>query len=117
MGPFEITRHGFTPEIVEILEGHFGDYASDILASSPILGYLNTKTKAANRGSKARGSFANHYALYVVVEDYIQKGFFDGTADTRPTPNMKALVFPIYFGGNARCHSVLGYRITHSTRD
>ena len=82
MGPVEITRHGFTPEIVEILEGHFGDYASDILASSPILGYLNTKTKAANRGSKARGSFANHYALYVVVEDYIQKGFFDGTADT-----------------------------------
>ena len=85
MGPFEITRHGFTPAILEILEGHFGDYASDIFANSPILGYLNTKTKAANRGSKARGSFANHYALYVVVEDYIQKGFFDGTADTSYT--------------------------------
>ena len=85
MGPFEITRHGFTPAILEILEGHFGDYASDIFANSPIFGYLNTKTKAANRGSKARESFANHYALYVVVEDYIQKGFFDGTADTSYT--------------------------------
>jgi hypothetical protein len=42
------------------------------------LGYLNNKTRAANRGSKARGAFANHYALYVVVEDYINKGFYSG---------------------------------------
>ena len=82
MGPFEITRHDFTQTISETLEEHFGDIATDIFSSSPILGYLNTKTRAANRGSKARGSFANHYALYVVVEDYIQKGFLDGTADT-----------------------------------
>jgi len=52
----------------------------DILSHSPILCYLNSKTKAANRGSKARGAFANHYALYVIVEDYIQKGFADGRA-------------------------------------
>ena len=82
MGPFEITRHDFTQSISEILEKHFGESAFDIFSSSPILGYLNTKTRSANRGSKARGSFANHYALYVVVEDYIQKGFLDGTANT-----------------------------------
>ncbi len=82
MGPFEITRHDFTQTILETLEEHFGESASDIFSSSPILGYLNTKTKSAHRGSKARGSFANHYALYVVVEDYIQKGFLERTAGT-----------------------------------
>ena len=82
MRPFDIKRHAFTGEILKVLESHFGDCASDIFANSAILVYLNTKTKAANRGSKARASFANHYALYVVVEDYVQKGFFDETSDT-----------------------------------
>jgi len=82
MGLFEITRHAFTPAILDVLDEHFGKDAPEVFSSSPLLGYLNIKTRAANRGSKARSSFANHYALYVVVEDYIQKGFFDGTADT-----------------------------------
>ncbi|MEE4132444.1 hypothetical protein V2I60_16665 [Pseudomonas viridiflava] len=77
---FESTHHAFTPSILDILRLHFGDYASDIFTNSPILGYLNNKTKAANRGSKARGAFANHYALYVIVEDYINKGFANGEA-------------------------------------
>jgi len=80
MSVFEIEHHAFTPEIIAVLESYFGNNAFDIFASSPILGYLNKKTKSANRGSKARGAFANHYALYVVVEDYIQKGFLDGSA-------------------------------------
>lgn len=75
MTRFDVERHAFTPVILEVLERHFGGAARDILESSPLLGYLNTKTRAANRGSKARGSFANHYALYVVVEDYIAKGY------------------------------------------
>ena len=54
---------------------HFGEDAEAILAASPLLQYLNIKTRSANRGSKARGSFANHYALYVLVEDYLAKGF------------------------------------------
>ena len=62
------------------MQRHFGEYAEDIFQASSILGYLNNKTKAANRGSKARGAFANHYALYVVVEDYIKNGFADGKA-------------------------------------
>jgi hypothetical protein len=74
----DISRHAFTATIAEILQRHFGEYAGDVFESSSILGYLNNKTRAANRGSKARGAFANHYALYVVVEDYINKGFYSG---------------------------------------
>ncbi|MDF5738941.1 MULTISPECIES: restriction endonuclease [unclassified Nostoc] len=37
--------------------------------------YLNIKTKAANRGSKSRAGFANHYAIYVLVEDYLNNEF------------------------------------------
>lgn len=80
MPKLEITHHNFTATIVEILERHFRKYATDVLGTSPLLGYLNNKTRAANRGSKARGAFANHYALYVVVEDYIKKGFYSGEA-------------------------------------
>ena len=77
---YEITQHAFTANIIEVLEKHFGEYAGDIFERSPILGYLNHKTRSANRGSKARGAFANHYALYVVVEDYIKKGYLSGAA-------------------------------------
>lgn len=80
MSKFEIAPHSFTSAIIEVLQRHFGEYAEDIFQVSPILGYLNNKTKAANQGSKARGAFANHYALYVVVEDYIKNGFADGKA-------------------------------------
>jgi hypothetical protein len=78
MSKFEITQHAFTSKIIEVLECHFGEYAEDVFQASSILGYLNNKTKSANRGSKARGAFANHYALYVVVEDYVKNGFADG---------------------------------------
>jgi hypothetical protein len=70
-------NHQFTATIVEILDRHFGGVGEDILAASPLLQYLNVKTRAANRGSKSRGSFANHYALYVLVEDYIKNGYAD----------------------------------------
>jgi len=82
MPKFKTTHHAFTSNIIEVLKQHFGDYAEDIFQNSALLGYLNNKTKAANRGSKARGAFANHYALYVVIEDYIQKGFYDGKGKT-----------------------------------
>lgn len=75
-----ILRHSFTDSITEILTKYYGEYALDVFVASPLLGYLNSKTKAANRGSKARGAFANHYALYVIVEDYLNKGFLDGSA-------------------------------------
>ena len=68
-------KHAFTNTILDILRGRFGDAAEDVFEKSPLLQYLNIKTRSANRGSKARGSFANHYALYVLVEDYISKGY------------------------------------------
>lgn len=68
-------KHPFTDTILGILRRRFGDDADDIFQKSPLLQYLNIKTRSANRGSKARGAFANHYALYVLVEDYIAKGY------------------------------------------
>jgi hypothetical protein len=37
--------------------------------------YINLKTVSATRGSKARSSFANLYAIFVLVEDYVAHGF------------------------------------------
>lgn len=71
-------EHEFTPIIKGILRDHFGVVAEEIFEKSYLIRYLNNKTKAASRGSKSRASFANHYAIYVLVEDYISKGFLDG---------------------------------------
>ncbi len=71
----KLLQHEFTAQIMQILELRFADNTLEILENSPLLGYLNTKTKSANRDSKARGSFANLYALYVIIEDYLAKGF------------------------------------------
>lgn len=71
-------KHPFTDTIVGVLRRRFGEAAEDLLEKSPLLQYLNIKTRSANRGSKARGAFANHYALYVLVEDYIAKGYHAG---------------------------------------
>lgn len=70
-----IVNHEFTDKIIEILNRHSGDSGRFLLKSCEIIQYLNIKTKAANRGSKSRAGFANHYAIYVLVEDYINGGF------------------------------------------
>lgn len=68
-------QHIFTANIKSILEKKFGKYSEEIFKNSPLIQYLNRKTKSASKGSKARGSFANIYAIYVLVEDYIASGF------------------------------------------
>lgn len=68
-------QHEFTQKIIEILNTYFPNQGSQILDSSELLQYLNIKTKAANRGSKSRAGLANHYAIYVLVEDYLNKRF------------------------------------------
>ncbi|WP_293129949.1 restriction endonuclease [Microcoleus sp. bin38.metabat.b11b12b14.051] len=68
-------EHEFTKIIKKILENHFGEIGTQILAESHLVLYLNIKTKSANKGSKSRGSFANLYAIYVLVEDYLVKNF------------------------------------------
>lgn len=68
-------EHDFTPVISDILTKHFGDAAEDLFEKSPLLQYINLKTVSASRGSKARSSFANLYAIFVLVEDYLTHGF------------------------------------------
>lgn len=72
-----ILKHDFTNIITGILDQYYDNQADAILHTSEIIQYLNIKTKAANRGSKSRAGFANHYAIYVLVEDYL-----DGKFDT-----------------------------------
>jgi hypothetical protein len=68
-------EHTFTNNIKQILEQRFRKDAELIFEKSLLIQYMNEKTRSANRGSKARGSFANLYAIYVIIEDYITKGF------------------------------------------
>jgi len=68
-------QHEFTREIKKILKKGFGKAGEQVFDKSQIVEYLNIKTKSASKGSKSRGSFANLYAIYVLVEDYISKGF------------------------------------------
>ena len=68
-------EHIFTNNIKSILKKNFGINAETIFEKSLLVQYLNEKTRSANRGSKARGSFANLYAIYVIIEDYIAKGY------------------------------------------
>jgi hypothetical protein len=70
-------KHDFTKTILRILDAHFPGLGEQILSASELLQYLNVKTRAANRGSKSRAGFANHYAVYVLLEDYINKGFHE----------------------------------------
>jgi hypothetical protein len=58
-------EHTFTNNIREILKKSFGKNTDTIFERSLLVQYLNEKTRSANRGSKARGSFANLYAIYV----------------------------------------------------
>ena len=71
-----IIKHDFTNEIISILDNHSNNRGDFLLKNCEIIQYLNIKTKAANRGSKSRAGFANHYAIYILVEDYL-KGAFD----------------------------------------
>ena len=68
-------NHPFTKNINDILSNYFGQNYEAVFEKSPLLQYINLKTKSASRGIKARGSFANLYAIYVIVEDYLEKGF------------------------------------------
>jgi len=67
----------FTNTIHKILNKHFKTQADSVFKSSELLQYLDKKTVSANKGSKSRGSFANLYSIYVLVEDYIKKGFVE----------------------------------------
>ena len=68
-------EHEFTAYIKQILAQELGKDSKAIYEISSLIQYLNIKTRSATSGSKARGSFANLYAIYVLVEDYLNNGF------------------------------------------
>lgn len=68
-------EHTFTANIKSILEIQFGTDSDEIFKNSNLIQYINFKTRSANKGSKARSSFANLYAIYVLVEDYLDNYF------------------------------------------
>jgi hypothetical protein len=68
-------EHIFTINIKEILQRNFSSNAVEIFEKSQLIQYINEKTRSAGKGSKARSSFANLYAIYVIIEDYITNGF------------------------------------------
>ena len=53
----------------------YGEFGIEIYEKSLLIQYINEKTKSASKGSKSRSSFANLYAIYVIIEDYISHGF------------------------------------------
>ena len=100
----------FTNTIKNILQEHFGDKAESVFESSNLLQYINIKTKSANRGSKSRGSFANLYAVYVLIEDYINHNYhkagnyskYEGAVFTHLFKRQRELPF----GGKLQNHAL-----------
>lgn len=100
----------FTANIKSVLQKHFGDNADEIFERSQLLQYINLKTRSANKGSKARSSFANLYAIYVIIEDYIAKGFhkksgyskYEGAAFSQLFKRQRELPF----GGSLQNHAL-----------
>lgn len=94
-------EHEFTKTIKSILAEEFGKNANAIYRNSLLIQYLNEKTRSASRDSKSRPSFANLYAVYVLVEDYIEQGYmesgdyskYQGAQYTRLFRRMRQLPF------------------------
>ncbi len=110
-------EHDFTYTIREILERRFGDKADVLFQKSSLIRYVNTKTKSASRGAKSRSAFANHYALHVLLEDYIDKGFgepgkdyskYEGAKFTELLKRMRSLPF-----GQKLQNHALNNRLNH----
>jgi hypothetical protein len=102
--------HEFTAAIRRILHEHIGSHADEVFTGSYLLQYLNIKTRSAHRGSKSRSSFSNLYALYVLIEDYVEQGFhtrndyssYQGTAYTKLFKRQRELPF----GAKLQNHSL-----------
>jgi hypothetical protein len=70
-----MVKHEFTSEIISQIENDLKVNGNEVIKFAPILEYINIKTRSANKGSKSRGSFANLYAIYVLLEDYVKVVF------------------------------------------
>ena len=68
--------------ILDVIKTHYTPTeAKALFNNSCLLQYLEKKTKSVERSSKARGSFANIYAIYVLTEDYINNGYTNSNKD------------------------------------
>jgi len=112
-------EHEFTTQILDVLRNNFGDRGNSVFDNSPLLQYLNIKTRSAERGSKSRGGFANLYAIYVLVEDYLRNGFdtrkgynkYEGARFTSLLKRQRELPF----GGKLQNHA-LNHRLNEEFR-
>ncbi len=103
-------EHIFTSKIKEVLVKNFGNNSDAIFEKSQLIQYINEKTRSAGRGSKARSSFANLYAIYVIVEDYIANEFdkkgdyskYDGAVYKKLFTRQRELPF----GGKLQNHAL-----------
>lgn len=64
----------------------------NVQPDSVIHKYIERKTKASDRGSKARRSLGNLYALYVICEDYMNEKY-EGSTFTELMRRMKSMPF------------------------
>jgi len=112
-------EHEFTAQIIDILRKNIGDRGNIVFEKSPLLQYLNIKTRSAARGSKSRSSFANLYAIYVLIEDYLTYGFdtrkgynkYEGARFTALLERQRELPF----GGKLQNHA-LNHRLNEEFR-
>lgn len=75
--------------ILETIQNNYNySDARAILNGSYLLQYLEKKTKSVDRSSKSRGSFANIYAIYVLIEDYVNHDFNKPENDYSSYPGM-----------------------------
>ncbi len=102
-------EHAFTAIIVQILQEEFGTSGAEVLDKSLLLQYLNLKTRSAYRGSKARSNFASIYALYVLAEDYVNRGYVDSATyadyEGAQFKNLLERAKHLPFGGSLQNHA------------
>ncbi|WP_061996481.1 hypothetical protein [Clostridium sp. ATCC 25772] len=75
--------------ITEILKIHFPKRYEDVYNNSYLIQYLDKKTNSVGKSSKSRPSFANLYAIYVLVEDYLNNGYYNSGKYSKEYDGMK----------------------------
>ncbi len=111
-----LVNRKFTEKIIEILKSELKMDGHKILENSVLLQYINIKTRAANSGSKSRPSLGSLYALYVLIEDYVNNNFhlndkyenYDGAIFSNLFKRQKELPFGSKLQNHALNHRVNG---------
>ena len=76
--------------ILDILKQYYPEKYEDIYNKSYLIQYLDKKTNSVEKSSKSRPSFANLYAIYVLVEDYLNNGYYNSR---RYSKEYKGMIF------------------------